>query len=244
LVILGSLSIVNGMADGARRIDLHTHTLLSDGALLPSELLRRASARGYEALAITDHVDATNIAGVVASLLRLRDEQPADFSVAFLVGVEITHVAPASVAGLARQARALGADIVVVHGETPVEPVQPGTNGAAIDCPEVDLLAHPGFLTLEEARRAAARGCVLELTARHGHSLTNGHVARLIQETGAQAVVNTDAHEPGDLISREMAERVALGAGLPPALAHAATVTIPQALVERLLARRGAPRAS
>jgi len=85
---------------------------------------------------------------------------------------------------------------------------------------------------------------VLELTARHGHSLTNGHVARLIQETGAQAVVNTDAHEPGDLISREMAERVALGAGLPPALAHAATVTIPQALVERLLARRGAPRAS
>ena len=35
---------------------------------------------------------------------------------------------------------------VVVHGETLVEPVEPGTNRAAVSCPEVDILAHPGCL--------------------------------------------------------------------------------------------------
>ncbi len=225
------------MITGAQRIDLHTHSLLSDGVLLPSELLRRVSAMGYAALAITDHVDWTNVTSVVESLLRLREEQRADFSVTFLVGVEITHVAPASIAGVARRARALGADLVVVHGETPVEPVVTGTNSAAIDCPEVDLLAHPGFLTLDEARRAAARGCTIEITARKGHSLTNGHVARMVMEAGADVVVDTDAHEPGDLITLAFAEKVALGAGLPAALAYAATVATPQALVQRLVER-------
>ena len=42
-------------------VDLHTHSLLSDGQLLPSELVRRAEVRGYEAIAITDHVDFSNI---------------------------------------------------------------------------------------------------------------------------------------------------------------------------------------
>ncbi len=226
------------MKEKPLRIDLHTHSLLSDGALLPSELLRRAMAMDYGALAITDHVDWTNVTAVVESLLRLREEQADDYALTFLVGVEITHVAPRQIAGLARRARALGADLVVVHGQTPVEPVAPGTNSAAVDCAEVDLLAHPGFLTLAEARRAAERGCAIEITARKGHSLTNGHVARVAMEAGADLVVDTDSHEPGDLITLDFAERVALGAGLPPELARAATVTTPQALVRRLLERR------
>ena len=55
----------------ARRIDLHTHSFLSDGALLPSEMLRRVAAVGFGALAITDHVDASNMAAVIASLRRV-----------------------------------------------------------------------------------------------------------------------------------------------------------------------------
>ena len=226
------------MSEGPQRIELHCHTLLSDGVLLPSELLRRAAVLGHGAMAITDHVDWTNVEGVVEALLRLRREQPADFSLAFLVGVEITHVAPGSIAPVARRAKALGADIVLVHGETPVEPVAEGTNSAAIDCPEVDILAHPGFITLEEARRAAARDCVIEITGRKGHSLTNGHVARVALAAGARMVVNTDSHAPEDLISLATAERVALGAGLPPEAARAATVDTPQDIVRRTLARR------
>ncbi len=42
-------------------IDLHTHSIFSDGELIPAELIRRAVAHGYSALAITDHVDQSNI---------------------------------------------------------------------------------------------------------------------------------------------------------------------------------------
>lgn len=38
-----------------RKIDLHTHTLVSDGKLTPHELIARAQANGVEVLAITDH---------------------------------------------------------------------------------------------------------------------------------------------------------------------------------------------
>jgi predicted metal-dependent phosphoesterase TrpH len=38
-----------------RRVDLHTHTYYSDGALSPYELVRLAKSRGIAALAVTDH---------------------------------------------------------------------------------------------------------------------------------------------------------------------------------------------
>ncbi len=40
---------------GGRRVDLHTHTLFSDGALTPAALVNRAIERGLSALSITDH---------------------------------------------------------------------------------------------------------------------------------------------------------------------------------------------
>ncbi|MFN2369358.1 MAG: PHP domain-containing protein, partial [Desulfurivibrionaceae bacterium] len=48
-------------------------------------------------------------------------------------GIELTHVPPEMLAGLTAKARELGALIVVAHGETPVEPVRPGTNRASIE---------------------------------------------------------------------------------------------------------------
>jgi len=116
-------------------------------------------------------------------------------------------------AELVAQARKLGARIIVGHGETVMEPVKTGTNLAAIEA-GVDILAHPGFITREEAELAAKNGVFLELTGRKGHSLTNGHVARIALETGAPLVVNADAHGPGDFMTAEMAATVALGAGL------------------------------
>ncbi len=43
-----------------KKIDLHSHTLISDGTLTPNDLVERAKAKGVEMLAITDHdtVDA------------------------------------------------------------------------------------------------------------------------------------------------------------------------------------------
>jgi putative hydrolase len=194
-------------------IDLHTHSLFSDGELLPSELWRRAQVKGYRYLAITDHVDASNFEVVFARLKTAALSLNRGDNPVIIPGLEFTHLPPALIAPLTAQARALGVPLIVVHGESLAEPVAPGTNRAAIEA-DVDILAHPGLITVEEAARARERGIYLELSARKGHCLTNGHVARVALEVGASLLVNTDAHGPGDLITRHQAERIARGAGL------------------------------
>lgn len=195
--------------------DLHTHSTLSDGELLPIELVRRAAVLGYRTLAITDHVDTGNLSPVIAAQLPLKELAEA-YGVTLLAGVELTHVPPSFIPELARRAKGEGAEIVVVHGETIVEPVAPGTNLAACTCPDVDLLAHPGFITPEAAREAARMRIALEITSRGGHNRTNGHVVLEGRSAGCILVVDSDAHGPGDLLDRGAREGVARGAGLSP----------------------------
>jgi len=194
-------------------IDLHTHCLFSDGELIPSELARRARHAGYRAVAITDHGDASNIDFIIPRVAGICQSLSKAYGIHLIAGIELTHVPPVHIAELAEAARRLGADLVVVHGETIAEPVEPGTNAAAIAA-RVDILAHPGLITEQDVRLAAEYGVCLEITARRGHSLTNGHVAALARQYGASLVLNTDAHSPGDFISLETALKIALGAGL------------------------------
>jgi len=194
-------------------IDLHTHTFFSDGELVPAEHLRRVEVLGYEAVAITDHADSSNLDFIIPRMVQAAQDLNRHSSTLLLPGVELTHVPPALMAELTAKARQLGAKIVVGHGETIVEPVKEGTNRAAIEA-GVDILAHPGFLTDDEARLAAQKGILIELSGRKGHSLTNGHVAALAKKHGAKLAVNADAHGPGDFLTTTMAELVALGAGL------------------------------
>lgn len=194
-------------------IDLHTHTIFSDGELIPAELARRAEALGLSHVALTDHVDPSNLDLVVPRLAKAAALMNTYTRVRIIPGAELTHVPPPLIESLVKQARELGAAIVLVHGQTPVEPVAEGTNLAAIRA-GADILAHPGLITEQEARLARERGVALEITARAGHSLTNGHVARLAKAVGAAMVLNTDTHAPSDLIGEPMARTVALGAGL------------------------------
>lgn len=194
-------------------IDFHTHTLLSDGVLLPGELARRAQVKGYRALAITDHVDASNIEQVTAQTVEFCRRADTMDGVRIIPGVELTHVPPAQLKELIRYSRKRGIRLIVVHGETLVEPVIPGTNRCALG-EDVDILAHPGLLSKEEAEIAAERGIYVEITTRTGHCLSNGHVAAVCREAGAGILLNTDAHGPGDLVGRDWARTVALGAGL------------------------------
>ena len=224
--------------DENARVDLHTHSFFSDGVLLPSEMLRRVEMLGYGVLAITDHADASNLDELATQLARFFREGTAGFEVKFIPGVELTHVPPAQIAPLARRARRMGARLVVVHGETPVEPVRPGTNRAVVECADVDILAHPGFISEEEAALAAANGIALEISSRGGHSLANGHVARVARLAGASLVVNTDTHTPADMIDQMQARLVALGAGLTEEEAHAALVTNAWHLASRALGPR------
>ena len=194
-------------------IDLHTHSLFSDGELLPSELVRRLEDMEYSCVAITDHVDSSNLDFVIPRLVKVTKDLNQRQSVRVIPGVEITHVHPEFMESFVGQSRELGAEIVVVHGETIVEPVAKGTNRAAI-LSGVDILAHPGLIAMEDVTMAAERGVYLEISARHGHCLTNGYVARLAKECGAKLVLNSDAHSPRDLMTRQFAQMVAHGTGL------------------------------
>lgn len=196
-------------------IDLHTHTFFSDGVLIPSELVRRAGAVGYAAVAITDHADSSNLDHIIPRVIRVADDLNRSQPVRVIPGVELTHVPPELIQALVKKARDLGTKLVVIHGETIVEPVAPGTNRAGLEAC-ADILAHPGLLTPEEAQLAAAKGIFLEISARKGHSLTNGHVAKLAREAGASLVLNSDGHAPGDFLSEALAPKITQGAGLPP----------------------------
>ena len=214
--------------------DFHTHTFLSDGVLTPVELIRRAHVAGYRAIAVTDHVGPGNLEYVVKTLVLECEMASRRWDILALPGVEITHCPKEDIDEIAQNARALGAKIVNVHGETIVEPVQPGTNMAAVRSSHVDVLAHPGLIGPEEAALAARNGIFLEVSARKGHGFTNGHVVRVAREAGARVVLNTDAHAPGDLITYDFAMQVAMGAGLTEEAARGLLVSGPKDLMARI----------
>lgn len=60
-------------------VDFHTHTLMSDGALSPAELLRRAVDRGVEQLSITDH-----------DTLAAYEQLPVPESIKLVPGIELS----------------------------------------------------------------------------------------------------------------------------------------------------------
>ena len=214
--------------------DFHTHTFLSDGVLSPIELIRRALVQGYKAMAVTDHVGLGNVEYVVRTLVIDCEQAIKRWDILALPGVEITHVPKDDIDLVAKTAKEIGAKLVAVHGETPVEPVEPGTNEAALRSDFVDVLAHPGLITYEEARMAADRGIYLEVSARKGHSLANGHVVKTARDAGALTVLDSDAHEPEDLLTPEIRQKVAKGAGLSSGEIQALLETNPRELLVKL----------
>lgn len=217
------------------RIEFHSHSILSDGQLLPAALIREAEIRNHAALAITDHVDASNLKNVVTTLCQFAKEMKGKLSLIFIPGVEVSYIKPEYFKDYCRQARRLGAKLIVVHGESPVEPVYPGTNHAAVsEKGLVDILAHPGYITDEDAQLAALNGVFLELTARRGHKNGNEHVARMAKKYGAKLIVDTDCHNETDLITQEQAFALCQAAGLSDSEALTAIKDNPQALLKRL----------
>jgi histidinol phosphatase-like PHP family hydrolase len=217
--------------------DLHTHTFHSDGVLSPLELINRAAVNGYAAIAITDHV-------ALGSLERLIRELSEDcalaskyWSINAIPGVELTHLPPDSIDNVAEAAHKLGALLIIVHGETTQEPVPRGTNLAALNSPFVDILAHPGLITRDEANLAARNSKYLELSARRGHSNTNAHIASMAILAGAKLLVNSDAHNENELLTPETAGEVLRSANVGH-LYDEILVQNPQTLMQLIVKRR------
>jgi len=214
------------------RIDLHTHSILSDGELTPSELVRRAMVLGHDAIAITDHVDITNVDIVVPAIMKAIELN--DNYIRTIPGVEITHVPPTQMRRVIKRAKELGAQWIVVHGETLSEPVIAGTNLAAVQDPDVDVLAHPGLVTEDVIQIAKDNGVLIEVTGRAFHNITNGHVVNVSRKIGAKMIVNSDGHAPGDLMDEETAMKVAMGAGMTEKEAKTAVTVTPFEAIKKL----------
>jgi len=192
--------------------DLHTHSLLSDGELLPSELARRYEEKGYKAIAITDHVDFSNIKIVVPAIVEFCKKWPKD-RIKVIPGVELTHIPLEQFSLLTKYSRKKGVKVIVAHGQTLSEPVIDGTNKKAL-CSDIDILAHPGEITKEEVLLAKQKGIFLEITSRNSHSKTNQHVIKLAREFGAKLIINSDSHQPRDILSLTGVRSNALNLGL------------------------------
>ncbi|HQR50403.1 MAG TPA: 3',5'-nucleoside bisphosphate phosphatase [Methylophilaceae bacterium] len=66
----------------ASPIDLHSHSVVSDGTLTPSELVEHAAARGVRVLALTDHDDVAGLEEAAEAAVR--------HGIALVNGVEIS----------------------------------------------------------------------------------------------------------------------------------------------------------
>lgn len=194
--------------------DFHTHTFFSDGVHSPIELIRFAVAAGYRCIALTDHASYSNIDFIISRVRKDCELAEKYWDIKVIPGVELTNVPSKSVNDMAKTAKELGAKMVVVHGESIVESVEPGTNLEAVKSEYTDILAHPGILKLKEAELAAKNNVFIEISSRTGHSLTNGVVVKSGREAGVRFLINSDAHSRSDLFNPDMQEKVALGAGL------------------------------
>ena len=194
--------------------DFHTHTFLSDGVNSPIELIRFACAYGYGCIGISDHVSYSNLENIICSIKADCKLAEKYWSIKVIPGVELTNVPAESIDSMAKEAKEAGAMMVLVHGETIVEEVEEGTNLAAVNSKYVDLLAHPGLLTMEEAKLAAMNGIFIEITSRTGHSLCNGRVVQVGREAGVRFLLNSDSHTHNDLYKGDFQKEIALGSGL------------------------------
>ncbi len=217
--------------------DFHTHTSLSDGDLSPIEMIRRAVVNGYSAIGLTDHAAIGDMQRIIPEIIQVCNMARSYWKILAVPGIELTHVPAQAIAETAKKAKELGAWIVVVHGETIVEPVEKGTNLAALNSPHVDILAHPGLLTQEEARLAAEKNIFLEISSRRGHSLTNGHVAKIAREVGAKLLVDSDSHTDGDLLTEAFANSLVRGTGLDDVACGEILTVNPEILVKKVLGR-------
>lgn len=193
--------------------NLHAHTLLSDGELLPSEVAMRYMAQGYKVIAFTDHADYSNIKSICPAIVEFCRKWPKDSKIKVLPGIELTHLPPEQFKPLAAYAKKQGIKIIIAHGETPIEPVVKDTNKLAL-LADIDILAHPGLITDEDTLLAKKRGIFLEITSRKGHSVTNSHVINQARKIGAKLILNHDAHAPKDIISPEQLVETGIKAGL------------------------------
>lgn len=203
--------------------DFHIHVSCAGGreGLLPSEALRLAKCAGFRAVGLIVRADAATLPVLLPRLGPLLKTCSLYAGIEAFAGVELVHVPPALLPDAVEEARNLGAALVLGHGESVprrmTELTEVGTNLAAIRA-GVDILAHPGLITPEDAELAAEKNVLLEVSTAPRHCLANGHVVRMAERFGCGLILGSDAAAAEDFESAEVMQALrkaaALGAGM------------------------------
>lgn len=124
----GDRHISNDSCEGKRtwqRVEMHCHTVASDGDMQPKELVQRAIERGYKAICLTDHNTTSNVIEV--------KKWGAEYGLAVVGGIEWTtfwghitvigggsdvdwkDITPANINAKIIRARQLGDIVTIAH---------------------------------------------------------------------------------------------------------------------------------
>ena len=202
--------------------DFHIHVCSSGNrGLLPAEAMRLARCAGFRAVGLLIRGDTSTLDQALPPLLSFVKTASLYAGIEAFAGIELVHIPPALLPDAVSRARERGASLVVAHGESipgrAVDSAETGTNLAAIEA-GVDILAHPGLITAQDAALAAEKGVRLELSLAPRHALANGHIVRMASRFQCSLVLGSNAATPEDFESPEAThafrKAAALGAGL------------------------------
>jgi predicted metal-dependent phosphoesterase TrpH len=203
------------------KIDLHAHTLASDGKYSPADLVGLAAHKGLSLLAITDHDTVSGVAPAIEAARAFPDLK-------IIPGVEISSHAPGS------EVHVLGYFIDTANTELLEQLSQLGDSRQARASAMVDKLRELGLnITLERVQAIAGDGSIgrphiAEALMEKGYVSSFQEVFTKYIGQGGPAYVDRIKLTPDDAV-----ELIIRCGGLP-VLAHPSYINDLEAVVSRL----------
>jgi len=197
--------------------DLHVHTSATDGRADLRAMVQAAQAKGYSYIAITDHSQRVAMAHGLDPKRLARQIDEIDRINATLTGlvvlksIEVDILEDGALDLPNSILRRLDLVVGAIHSQFGL-PQQKQTERVlrAMDNPWLNILAHPTGRLINQRgpypldmerimRRAAERGCYLELNAQPDRlDLADMH-CRLAKQVGVRVAISTDAHAETEL---------------------------------------------
>lgn len=192
--------------------DLHVHTRATDGRASLDDMVRAARAAGLGYIAITDHSRRVTMAHGLDPQRLARQGVEIDAinatyrGIRVLKGIEVDILEDGSLDLPDKALATLDVVIAAVHGKFDLSRArQTGRILAAMDNPNVHILAHPTGRLLEErapydvdmlaiVRKARERGIALELNAHPDRLDLHDVHCRMAKDEGVLVAISTDAH--------------------------------------------------
>jgi predicted metal-dependent phosphoesterase TrpH len=204
----------------ANRIDLHTHSTVSDGLLSPADLVRAAARDGVTALALTDH---DTIGGVQEAIETGRE-----------AGIEVVPGVELGTSVERREHHILGYFVDDTLSSFLADLDELASRRVRRATLMVERLAEAGIpITLDEVLAEAGHGTVgrphlARVLIAHGHASDVGDAFEKFLKAGRPAYVPRQPFPPEEAID------LILRAGGVPVLAHPYSTGDPAAAVARL----------